>query len=227
MSKVLFRLAFGVLLTTSQAAWAAPLLDFGVITPNPPSASISYAGGAAPLIGANIEVDEVVGLGTPLNNNVVTDITSGVLSFTTGNFTSSTPTTWNFGSGGSITIMGDDGLGAPGVTALLSGSFLSAVVTNIGGAFKIAGSAFLSIVDPDLAAFYGLTGGATNQFGGSFNLMFVAAGTPPGGFASSQVLSGDIVVSPAPEPGTLAMAGLAAVGGILWSRRRGRGVMAV
>jgi len=225
MSKFLTRLAFGLVLIASQAAKAEPILDFGVVAPNPPTASISYAGGASPLVGTGIVVDEVVGLNTPLNNFVVRALTSGLLTFTTGNFTVASPgppAAWNFGSGGSITIMGDDGLGAPGVTALLTGAFLTANVTVQGGVGKIAGSAFLNVVDADLAAFYGLTGGATSFYTGNFNLQFRATGTPPAAFTSSIVLSGDITTSPAPEPGTLALAGVAVVGGLIWRRRRGR-----
>ncbi|MHC5543842.1 PEP-CTERM sorting domain-containing protein [Singulisphaera rosea] len=226
MNKLLLSLAIGIALTAGQIAHAEPILDFGVVTPTPsPPAKISFAGGATPLVGTGIQVDNVVGLDTPLHDQVLTLLTSGVLSFTTGNFTGASGGIWNFGSGGNITIMGDDGFGPPGVTALMTGSFLSATVISVGGTAKIAGSAFLNIVDPDLAAYYGLAGGATVPFAGAFNIQFRANATPPGAFTSTIVLSGDITTSPAPEPGTLALAGVALVGGTLWGRRRTRQVV--
>lgn len=231
MSKFLSGLAFGLALFANQAAQAIPILDFGVVAPNPPTASISYAGGASPLVGTGIVVDEVVGIDTPLNNGVVRALTSGLLTFTTGPLHTfipgtgmplPTPDLWEFKGGGPITISGDDGLG-PGNRTLLSGTILAATVVAplAGGTFKVAVAAFFNTVDPVLAAYYGLPDEG-ERYTGTFNLQFNAVTQPDKSFTSSVVLSGDITTSPAPEPGTLALAGVAVVGGIVWRRRRGR-----
>src|SRR6516164_5611855 len=70
--------------------------------------TLSYAGGANPLIGINILIGAVTGVNTPSNASVTDTITSGVLSFTTGNFVSynALTQTYTFGSGGTITITG-------------------------------------------------------------------------------------------------------------------------
>src|SRR5262245_42575645 len=72
------------------SALADPILDFGVIAPTP--GTISYAGGASPLVGSGIQVDNVVGLSTPLNNGVLRNLFSAVLNFSTG--ASNGPWSW-------------------------------------------------------------------------------------------------------------------------------------
>src|SRR5207249_3437477 len=70
-------------------------LDFGVIAPT--SGSISYAGSATPLVGADIQVDNVTGVdGTPANDGVTLLLSNATLNFTTGNFSGSDATTWFF-----------------------------------------------------------------------------------------------------------------------------------
>src|SRR5262249_14176980 len=84
---------------------ALPQIDFNVIATT--TGSISYAGGANPLKGSNISVDNVVGLNTPMNNNVLRNCISCTLTFMTGNLSGSTPlTNWEFASGGTITLTG-------------------------------------------------------------------------------------------------------------------------
>jgi hypothetical protein len=91
-------------------AMASPILLFQLtFTASNP---VSYAGGSAPLVGTQIGVDEVTGLATPANNGVFIPITGagfsqeGTLDFTTGPFSYSTATNWNFSGGGSVTING-------------------------------------------------------------------------------------------------------------------------
>ncbi len=120
-------------LIAAGSAQGATVLDFGIKAPT--AGSLSYSGGLTPLIGTAIDVDDVVGIGTPDNNNVFSICTSCTLDFQTGN---SLTGGWNYGAGGSITITG--GIDFPDATAdiagdstLLVGSFNSATVVDLGG----------------------------------------------------------------------------------------------
>jgi hypothetical protein len=83
------------------------------------------------------------------------------------------------------------------------------------------------VKDPELAAFYGLTGGSGSTYTGFFNISFNATGNPPSAFTSSAVLDGNVIneFTPGPGGGTASLpstalliaAGLAAM---VWSRRR-------
>jgi hypothetical protein len=88
----------------------------------------------------------------------------------------------------------------------LWGTFGNATVTNLGNNFDIAGASFWDYKCLALLQFYGLGDYAFDPLAGNFNISFNAAGVPPGAFASTQVLSGD-VVNTVPEPGTLALLG--------------------
>jgi hypothetical protein len=200
-----FSLALALSVALASQAHAASLLDFGVIAPT--TGSISFGGGTNPLKGINISVDNVTGLGTPLNGGLAgqRNCIGCLLNFTTGPATAGT---WNFGSAGTtlITLIGGvdlnnntilDAGDVPAGTTLLSGSFTgTTVVFPLSGGFRIAGAAFVDVKDSALAAFYGLPGGASNLYTGGFNLSFLATGTPFNAFSSSQVLSGDITNQP-------------------------------
>jgi hypothetical protein len=218
----------GLALMGASVAMATPTLDFGVAAPT--TGSITYAGGAAPLIGTEISVDNVTGLNTVLNNHVSFDILGGVLNFTTGNLVGSNASTWSFGGGANsfITLTGsvdlnDDGIGdISGV--LMTGQFGTASVTNLGGVFKIAGASFFDFKDPELLALFGLPTSLPNgdplMYAGNFNISFNAAGTPPNGFRSTEVLSGDITNTPVPEPGTIVLLGAGLLGLGFYGRKR-------
>src|SRR5438045_658734 len=60
--------SIGIMALTGTAAYAIPVLDFGMIPPT--SGSISYPVGGGPLIGTNLQVDNVTGVGTPLLDGV-------------------------------------------------------------------------------------------------------------------------------------------------------------
>ena len=219
-------------LAFSSQAYAAGMLDFGVIAPT--TGSISYAGGANPLVGSNIEVDNITGLGTPLNAGVAgqRDCIGCLLNFTTGNLISTTANSWTFGPGGTITIVGGidlndnmvlDGTDIPAGTTLLSGSFIGSVtVTAFPGGFRVAGAGFTDVKDADLAAFYGLPGGDGVSYMGGFNLSFMSGALPPNGFTSSEVFSGDIVNQQVDLPSSLLLLGSGLVGFAYLSARTRR-----
>jgi hypothetical protein len=217
-------LAAGLALLGGSTAWAQTL-DFTVPAVNP-GASISYDG-STDLVGTGIRITDVTGESTPLNNLITQLITGGVLTFNTGKLTSFTtsPATWSFGGGGANSILITGGMSTPSIpggTTLLSGTVESATVTEGGGNFKVAVAAFFNTINSTLAGYYGVP---TTGWSGNFNIGFNAAGTPPGAFSSTNVSSGDVITS-VPEPSSLAIAGLGALGMIGVGLRRRTAVKA-
>jgi hypothetical protein len=213
---VLYVCILALLTTTTNAA----TIDFGVEAPT--SGTISYAGGAAALIGANIDVDSIVGLGTPLNsdlNDGTEACSSCVLSFTTGISTGG----WNFGGGGTISIVG--GFTAAGIGAgetLLTGTFDSSTVVDIGGSmfdFKILGASFFDTKHPDLLSYFGMPAG---DYTGGLNISFDMIGTPVVGtdFTSDTLFSGDVVNNPVPVPAAVWLFGSGLLGLVGIARRK-------
>lgn len=198
--------AIGLLPNVSAAA-LTPTLDFGIIAPT--TGSISYAGGASPLLGSGIQVDNIVGLDTPLNAGTESLCALCVLNFGTGNFVSHIGNVWTYSGGGSISIKGGvdfdpvalDGLEIASGSTLLTGTFNTAQVFDLGSGafqFRIAGASFIDKKHADLLAFYGLPINANYQ--GGMNISFLGATNGGGGFTSSSVFSGDITNQPLPVP---------------------------
>jgi hypothetical protein len=203
----------------------AQIIDF-IIDPSagsPPSASgsISYGGGANPLVGTSIEVDRLVGISTPANAGVPLTCVACVLGFTTGNFVSSSLQTWTFSGGGIITLTGAiPSIGIGTSTTLFTGSFLdSPFVSRLGGDLKLAGGGIADTKDQTLTSFFGLP---NVPYLGGVNVQFQAPGVPPSAFSSRVILSGDVANTPIPEPGTLLLIGSGLVGIGVGARRRSR-----
>lgn len=225
MRKMLWAAGVLVALGMGGVASAAPIIDMGIVTPT--AGTISYAGGSAPLVGSGISVDNVVGLDTPSNDGVLRNIIGGVLNFTSGAFASSTPISWDFGSGGSITVNGGvdlnnngslDAGDIPAGTLLLSGSFTSVDVLSVGSIFKVDLSAFTDVKDDALTAFYGTP---DSVYDGALNLQFTTSAASPGAFTSGVVLSGDITNTiSVPEPGSAAMLLAPVAAGVISFKRR-------
>jgi hypothetical protein len=212
------------LLGYSGEVGADAFLDFNLDATHPAGASISYAGGNNPLIGSNLSVDTVTGIGTPNNPGTMLTIVGGTLTFTTGNLTGSSIDTWYFGGGGSITLTGGidldpltPGLEIPVGTVLLSGTFTDASVMSFGRLFKISGASFFDTKNGALTTYFGLPSGT---YEGNFNISFLASGFPPNFFSSTSVGSGDVLDSPVPEPATMLLFGGGLVGIGILARRK-------
>lgn len=217
-------LACQLCLLTNSAHSA--LLDFNLISQT--TGDISYAGGSNPLVGTGIDVDNVIGLSTPANSGITSDCLSCILSFSSGAFSTSTSNSWEFNGGGFIKIVGGLDLGSdtstdiPIGSTLLTGSFNSVSVINVGGGtlkFNILGASFTDTKHVDLLNYYGLPTGT--DYDGYINLSFlVTAGISPGdSFTSTSVLSGDIANSPVPIPASVWLFGTGLFGLVAIARR--------
>lgn len=199
----------GTMIGFNSSSALAVELDFNLSAPT--SGTISYNGTGGGLVGTNIEVDNVVGLATPANANVTSLCLSCVLNFTSGVETGAGPQNggwWSFGSGGTISITGgvqlQGGTDIPLGSTLLSGTFSSAFVQDLGNQFKVTFGSFSDTKHADLLSYYGLTPDTTFQ--GALTLLFASANPGVGGaFNSSSVFSGNVVngvvpVNPVPLP---------------------------
>ena len=224
-----------VVATSSRVALAGAI-DFQT-SPSAPAGTVSYAGGATPLMGSDIPIVatdatgivDIVGVGTPLNNSVGLDCIDCQLSFTTGDFSGVVGNMWKFSDGRSIMITGgvdftgdmdaNDPQDIPTGTTLLSGTLVGdQLVTNgvqLMGAlgFQVAGTDLA----PKLLSFYGLPSNAT--YGGGSNLTIIlpdpATGDP---FAGSVIKENTVVSVPIANSLPLFLTGLVAIG--FWRRQR-------
>lgn len=225
------------LIVAASGAKADPVVDFHVKVPGN-TGSVTYAGGAAPLVGNNIQLDFLYGSGTPQNDGDVTgqtlSLSGGLLNFTTGNLTSSQSSTLDFAPGGTINITGGiSDLGIGSGTTLLQGTIESAQIVP----GRIIIQTFINSLNGVVGSFFGLPIGTVGPNGlgsfpylGALNLSFNVGSTDPTKAAGNFVgkpLSGDVTTTPTPEPGTLALAcvGVLLASGYGW-RKSSRGRLA-
>jgi len=229
MKKMIFLLTAGLaLLVGSARAGAQPQLDFNTVGGS--AGTVSYAGGTNALIGS-VAIASVQGeFGTPLNNNGLLPITGGNLSFNTG-AASGTAGEWSWTgtAGNSITITGGVAGTTPvlaGGSTLLSGTISTASLVFAHGSIYADLTAFVDTVNATLASYYGLTGGPGNNWIGSVTLDIQLSGNPSVGsaFSTTSIGSGDTYTNPVvPEPSSLVIAGIGALGLIGYGLRRRKG----
>ena len=196
---------------------SASTIDFAVNAPT--SGTISYDGSTA-LIGSGIDVDTIVGLSTPLNAGAAISCDGCLLNFTSGANTGG----WDFGSGGTISIVGGvSAAGIAGGATLLSGTFDSASVFDVGGGtfnFKITGGSFNDTKHPDLLTYFGMP---LVDYQGGLNISFNTTVSPLSvgdAFTSATVFSGNIVNSPVPVPAAVWLFGSGLLGLVGVARRK-------
>lgn len=219
--KILTVLVFALVLCGAFAMSAqANYLDFFIGPPHS-GASISYAGGATPLIGSNITVKSVIGVDTASNGLDELVILSGELNFTTGALTGSSSNEWDFGPGGTFTITGAiPTLGINDITTVLvTGSFDSAAVFQGSAYFKLGFGDITDTKNEELVEYYGFPEGQV--FEGLINLSFITNFViPPNAFCSVIVGSGDLQNNPVPVPPTMLLLGTGLLGLGLIPRRK-------
>jgi hypothetical protein len=187
-------------------------LNFDFVAPT--AGMVAYPVSGGPLRGMGIQVDTLVGVATPLNDGVTRTCCQCTVDFTTGNLTGTTAFSWQYGSGGAISLVGGvdltgngscaDAGDVPTSTTLLSGAFTGTTeVLASGPTFKVVIGSFDDVKDDDMVGFYGLP---TNVvYVGSTNLSFSAPGSPPSTFSSTGLFSGNMTncapeVPPTPTP---------------------------
>ena len=220
--------ALALLLFGAMSAQGA-FFDFDISGPQPAAATISYAGGTTPLVGSAIRVAGFFCTGT-LHDGSYT-LTNGLLNFGTGNYSSSDPLHWNFGSGGFITL--DGTVNGVGIPVGMSGSWLDANVFQSTplNTFHITGGAFVDSKGESFSDYFGIG----SAMGGNLNLSFdTQTAIGPGNDGSlvsfstftrisgfSSVGSGDLTnVVPVPPTALLLGGGLLGLVALGWRRRR-------
>ena len=200
--QLLFATLFTVTLTAGvNAAHAALAIDY-TVTGDSLSSIIYDPSLDAFLHGNNLTVTGVTGTDTQLNAGVTLPILNGALNFQTGALTSATGTTWNFGSGGTITLQGGiSAIGLPSNTTLITGSFNSASVTELALGtyqFDIVGATFGDSDNPNIYQYFGVPDNSTCT--NALNLSFIGTSNAGGGFTSINNYGGVVVDSPTPTP---------------------------
>jgi PEP-CTERM motif len=175
--------------------------------------SVSWAGGAAPLVGTDIVFKTVTGVETPANaGSTLSCVGDCFLNFVTGSYAGGG--VWN--PGGSFILTGDlGGIADSGI--LLTGTWTSPVIRSGGMSLSIFNGEGSDTKDPALLAYFGYPA----DFPFNFANTEIAAIGPVTGPFSVVVSNADIsnIASPIPEPGTLLLLG-SGISALALRRRR-------
>ena len=155
--KKLLGLLVALVLVLPVVAHAVPNLKFD--DPNGAGGLVSYDGADGPAIGTDIVFQSITGVDTPANTGVTLTCVDCVLNFTTGNNLSEGPPGWDFGPGGTITVVGGTAgaLVLPAGTLLLSGSFSGTPNEGVAGPLGLFAGGGVDVKNVALATFFGLT----------------------------------------------------------------------
>jgi hypothetical protein len=213
--------------------------------PNLHTGTISYSSLNGKLVGANIDIDVLQGLGVPSNSNLFVSCFSCRLSFVSGgNVSNTSGTSWTFNAtSSSIQVTGGFDLNKNGVldasdiqpgAVLLSGVFSSPIAVTTPNLAKpdilLTASTVLNVVNTQLANFYGVPGGYTwngaySQTIDSSRPQFATSGAGKGHYKITTVamrngLLTDTLVTPEPTDLLLSssVTGIL-MGGVVFRRR--------
>jgi hypothetical protein len=205
------------LLVLPGLAGAAPaLLTFDNPTQDGGVALYSGAGGA--LTASDVVFQQVIGVGTPLNDGVELFCypVNCLLDFTTGSNLTEGPPAYTFAGGGSLTLTGGlntaaDGSGlqvSPAGTLLAhDGAFRDpSLVLGGGGSSLLFVGVGSDLKDVTLTDFYGVTG-SSFDFANTELSLANASFDPVSHAFSAQVTDADFANAAVPEPGTLLLFG--------------------
>ncbi len=166
-----FRLVL-VSLAAALVMSASTTLTFSDTTGVNMLGTVSYGGGAAPLVGSAIAIGELIVTGAPINNGVYAldgtiacgntvggDGTCGSLDFTTGaglQAGSVSGVQNNFAGGGSVTIVGTL-KNLAGTSTIASGTLASGTFTSANASTVSTLGIGIDSKDPTMLAFFGIT----------------------------------------------------------------------
>ena len=212
MKKLIIALAATFVASMAHAVPMTIGFDDGT---NPQNGIVSWAGGATPLIGVDIDLYSIDGTNTPANSGpgAALDCRGCLLNFATGNYIGAAGGVLSFATGGSFVITGD--AFTQGGAAVASGTLLSGVFGGISPTVTLIGSTALNVgfgfdtKHPDLVDYFGFPVGQEFTYANT-NISLASCGPAIG--LNCAVTNADVDnVARVSTPGTVALAGLGLV----------------